>query len=156
MPKMIKKRKDIENQKVNIVFDIDMVNALIKYVRCEYVPQPQITALHKLLKQLDFTQYRYNQDILDRLNLISTVCTGICEEHIKDDSVLTMYVKEHLDNAEEEMHSFQNYPFHPFLDLLKMSLYLDHHPYIHQVLSSQDFHTYQAFSYLVGNYSKHY
>lgn len=101
MPKMIKKRKDIENQKVNIVFDIDMVNALIKYVRCEYVPQPQITALHKLLKQLDFTQYRYNQDILDRLNLISTVCTGICEEHIKDDSVLTMYVKEHLDNAEE-------------------------------------------------------
>lgn len=101
MPKMIKKRQDLQPKGIQMTFDIDMLNALIKYVRCENVSQRQIASLHKLLNQLDFSQYSYNQDILDRLKLIHTITKGICEEHLRDDSVLLMYVKEHLEDADE-------------------------------------------------------
>lgn len=114
MPKMIKKRKDVEDQKVSIVFDVDMVNALIKYVRCEFVSQPQVAAVLNLLKQLDFSQYNYNQDILDRLKLLKTTCLGICDERIQDDSVLISYIKENLEDAEEILNNvnFQKNQLH--------------------------------------------
>lgn len=101
MPKMIKKRKSVDDQTIKIVFDIDMVEALIKYIRCEYVTQPQKMAVYRLMKMLDFTQYQYNQDILDRLNLLKVTTEGICQNHIYDDSVLISYIRENLDNADE-------------------------------------------------------
>ena len=70
MPKVVRKRKTTAStDQISMVFDIEMVDALIKYVRCDQVSQPQVSALYKLLQQLDFSQYNYNQDILDRLNL---------------------------------------------------------------------------------------
>ena len=101
MANAIKKRKSLQDNNVKMVFDIDMVDALIKYVRCEYVSQPQVDTLLKLLKQLDFNQYNYNQDILDRLKLLKTTCEAMCENHIKDDSMLKTYVNENLENAED-------------------------------------------------------
>lgn len=101
MPKMIKKRKSKDSESVKIVFDIEMVEALIKYMRCEYVTQVQKMAVHRLMGLLDFTQYNYNQDILDRLNLLKVLAQGMCEDHIYDDSVLMSYIREKLDNAEE-------------------------------------------------------
>lgn len=101
MPKMIKKRRDVEDKLIKITFDIDMLNALIKYIRCEYVSQAQVNALYKLIKQLDFNQYVYNQDILNRLQLIKTTCQAICDEHIVDDSILMTYIREHLEDADE-------------------------------------------------------
>lgn len=100
MPKRITKRKELQNDKINMVFDIGMVNALIKYVRCEYVSQPQIAALDKLLKKIDFSQYDYQPEILERLKLLKVVCTAICEKHIKDDSVLRTYIVDNLEDAE--------------------------------------------------------
>ena len=101
MPKMIRKRKTIDDQTIKIVFDIDMVEALIKYMRCEYTTSPQKLAVYKLLDVLDFKQYQYNQDILDRLNLLKVLTKGICENHIIDDSVLMSFIRENLDGADE-------------------------------------------------------
>jgi hypothetical protein len=101
MPKMIRKRKSVDDQSIKIVFDVEMVEALIKYVRCEYVSPPQISAVYDLLKVLDFNQYSYNQDILDRLKLLKAVCKGICENHIRDDSVLLSFIREELEGADE-------------------------------------------------------
>ena len=101
MPKMIKKRKNIDDQTIKIAFDIDMVEALIKYVRCQYVTQPQKMAVFNLLKILDFAQYQYNQDILDRLNLLKTLTKGMCEEHIYDENILLSYIRENLDQADD-------------------------------------------------------
>ena len=83
MPKMIKKRKGVDDGHIKMQFDVGMVDALIKYARCDFVSQPQKSALLKLLNQLDFSQYNYNPDILDRLKLLQVTCKGICENHIR-------------------------------------------------------------------------
>lgn len=101
MPKMIKKRADLQDNKVKMTFDVAMVDALIKYVRCDRVSPIQISLLYKLLKQLDFDQYTYNQDILDRLNLLKVTCEAICDQSIKDESMLKTYISEHLPNASD-------------------------------------------------------
>lgn len=109
MAKMIRKRKgENENaQKIKIVFDVDMLNALIKYIRCDYVTQPQKSGVYKLIKLLDFGQYSYNQDILERLELLKVTCQAICEEHITDDSVLMTYIKENYDGAEDILNNVE-------------------------------------------------
>lgn len=105
MPKMIRKRKTAEDQAIKIVFDVDMVEALIKYMRCEYITQPQRMAVHRLMNILDFTQYQYNQDILDRLSLLKILAQGMCEDHIYDDSVMMSYIRERLEGAEDIINS---------------------------------------------------
>lgn len=101
MPKMIKKREEFQDDKVKMTFDVAMVDALIKYIRCDCVTPVQISLLYKLLKQLDFDQYTYNQDILDRLTLLKTTCEAICDQNIKDESMLKTYISEHLPNASD-------------------------------------------------------
>lgn len=98
MPKKITKRKSVEDRQVTITFDIDMVNALIKYTRCDSVSQYQVAALHKLLKQLDFGQYVYNPDILDRLRFLNVTCEAICDANIQDENVMQTYLASHLEN----------------------------------------------------------
>lgn len=98
MPKKITKRKSVEDKQITITFDIDMLNALIKYTRCDVVSQYQVSALHKLLKQIDFSQYNYNQDILDRLQFLRVVCEAICDANIQDENVLQSYISTHLEN----------------------------------------------------------
>lgn len=101
MPKVVRKRKTTAStDQISMVFDIEMVDALIKYVRCDQVSQPQVSALYKLLQQLDFSQYNYNQDILDRLNLLKVTCKGICEDNIKDNSILYTFLRDNLENAD--------------------------------------------------------
>lgn len=97
---MIKKRKELQDT-INVTFDISMVDALIKYIRCGDVARSQITQLYKLMKRIDLHQYEYNPDILDRLKLIKTLCMGICDHDIRDESVLMTYLYEHLDIAED-------------------------------------------------------
>lgn len=101
MPKMIKKRQSLENKSVSMNFDIEMLDALIKYVRCEWVLQPQVSNLYKLISQLNFDDYKYNPDILDRLKLLKVVTKGLSEDRIKDDSVLKMFIRENLEDAED-------------------------------------------------------
>ena len=105
MPKMVKKRKTASSEQngVMISFDIGMLDALIKYSRCEHVSQSNKTLLLKLLKHLDFSQYEYSPDILDRLKLLKVTCTAMCEESIRDESVLRAYIAEHLEDSEEIM-----------------------------------------------------
>ena len=104
MPKMIKKRKDVDNSSsINMTFDVPMLDSLIKYIRCDYVSNAQIVLLYKLINQLDLKQYQYNPDILDRLNLLKITCEGITQQHLSDESVLMIYIKEHLENAEDIM-----------------------------------------------------
>jgi len=101
MPKMIKKRKSLESNSISMNFDIEMVDALIKYIRCDYTTQAQVSVLYKLLSQLNFDDYKYNPDILDRLKLLKVASKGISEERISDDSVLKLYIKENLEDSED-------------------------------------------------------
>lgn len=101
MPKMIKKRQSLENKSVSMTFDVEMMDALIKYVRCEWVLQPQVSILYKLITQLNFDDYKYNPDILDRLKLLKVISKGISEDRITDDSVLKMFIRENLEDADD-------------------------------------------------------
>ena len=103
--KRITKRESIapKNTLVKMSFDIPMLDALIKYMRCEFVSQQQKVTLHRLLEKLDYSQYGYNTDIYDRLMLLKVCCEAMCEHHIKDEAVLITYIKGKLDNAEEIM-----------------------------------------------------
>ena len=106
MPKVIRKRKGSEkasNGKVKIAFDIDMLDALIKYIRCDYVTQPQKNMVLKLMDSVDISQYAYNIDIKERIRLITIACKAMCEEHISDESLLLSYIKEHYDEAEDTL-----------------------------------------------------
>lgn len=93
MPK-IKKRTDENSKGINMTFDIPMLNALVKYTRCEYVSLAQISNLYKLLNQLDFANYNYSPDIKDRLELIKIITEAQTSGNVKDKDVLEMFISE--------------------------------------------------------------
>lgn len=88
------KRRNDASDKINIKFDIPMLNSLIKYVRCQFIPQNQLYNLYKLMKYVDFTTYSYSIDIQDRIKLLDSLCDAIIESNLNDESVITSFVKD--------------------------------------------------------------
>jgi hypothetical protein len=89
MPKIAKRQDSVG---IKMTFDVPMLNALIKYIRCEYISQASLLNLFRLLKQLNLENYNYNPDIKDRLELLTVACEALLDNEIKDESVLLTYI----------------------------------------------------------------
>lgn len=96
MPK-VRRRSDSTNDlsKVNLNFDVPMVETLIKYMMCESVPSMNQSNLNNLMKQLNLDQYNYSPDIQLRLKLVKLICEAKVENNIHDPNLIITYVHEH-------------------------------------------------------------
>ena len=79
-------------EKVQIVFDVGTLNAILKYIRCEYVSHSSIYRLNKLFKVIDIS--KYSVDIKLRLMLIDTISSLMCLENIKDIDIIEGKISE--------------------------------------------------------------
>ena len=73
MPR-VKKRNSTPSNKIKVKFDVDLLNTLIKYVRCEYVGQTALSQLRKFIKYLDIDSYEYEEAIYPRLKTLDMNC----------------------------------------------------------------------------------
>lgn len=89
----VKRRKD-NLDKINLKFDVAMLNSLIKYIRCQFIPQNQLYNLYKLMSYVDFTTYDYNIDVQERVKLLSVLCDAIVESNLSDENVIESFVKD--------------------------------------------------------------
>lgn len=94
MAKLVKKRKTVQQPGLKINFDIAMLNAIIKFIRCEFVSRVSLSNLQKLMNSLDMTTYNYSPEIKDRITLIKLLCEAVIDNNIKDDSVLELFLSE--------------------------------------------------------------
>ena len=113
MAKLVKKRKSISSG-IKINFDIPMLNALIKFMRCEFVSKVSLTNVQKLMLSLDMSAYDYNPELKDRIELIKLMCDAIIENGIRELTVLELFLSERnpdLSNSDNEstMSSFTSY-----------------------------------------------
>lgn len=102
MPKVVKRKdkKQSQNGKVHINFDVNMLNALIKYTRCiSWVKRPQLDTLLKLLRKIDLDSYNYNEDIQLRIRIVIAICEAVIEQNLSDDDVLEMYVRDRVSDG---------------------------------------------------------
>ena len=93
MPR-VKKRNSTLSNKIKVKFDVDLLNTLIKYVRCEYVGQTALSQLRKFIKYLDIDSYEYEEAIYPRLKTLDILTKAISEDGIRDDTLLRTHIKE--------------------------------------------------------------
>ena len=93
MPR-VKKRNSTPSNKIKVQFDVDLLNTLIKYVRCEYVGQTALSQLRKFIKYLDIDSYEYEEAIYPRLKTLDILTKAISEDGIRDDTLLRTHIKE--------------------------------------------------------------
>ena len=93
MPR-VKKRNSTPSNKIKVKFDVDLLNTLIKYVRCEYVGQTALSQLRKFIKYLDIDSYEYEEAIYPRLKTLDILTKAISEDGIRDDTLLRTHIKE--------------------------------------------------------------
>ena len=93
MPR-VKKRNSTPSNKIKVKFDVDLLNTLIKYVRCEYVGQTALSQLRKFIKYLDIDSYEYEKAIYPRLKTLDILTKAISEDGIRDDTLLRTHIKE--------------------------------------------------------------
>lgn len=102
MPKIIKPRKRLEEEKkIKIVFDIDMLDAMVKFLRCDRASYVQKNSIYKLITSVSAASYDYNIDLKDRIEFVQALSKAICEEHLIDDSAILNYCKEKFSGTEE-------------------------------------------------------
>lgn len=90
MPK-VKKRNE-NTDKISMRFDIPMLNALIKYITCEFVNNIQISNVNNLFTRVDINDFNYNQDVQVRIKLIKLICEAIITHHIRDVDVMKTFL----------------------------------------------------------------
>ncbi len=91
MPK-VKRRVKRDDNKINIKFDVPMLNALIKYMRCEFISNTQLSNVRKLMNYIDVNNYGYSTDIQDRVRLLDSLSNAVVESNLKDSAVITAYL----------------------------------------------------------------
>lgn len=99
MPK-VKRRVNKDND-LNINFDVPMLNALIKYIRCEFIANSQKANLLKLMNNVSVETYNYSIDIQDRVKLLKVMAVAIVESNINDEDVLLSYIKDNSSDLDE-------------------------------------------------------
>lgn len=90
MPKVKKRNENAD--KISMRFDIPMLNALIKYITCEFVNNIQISNVNNLFTRVDINDFNYNQDVQVRIKLIKLICEAIITHHIRDVDVMKTFL----------------------------------------------------------------
>lgn len=90
----IPKRKSKSNDKINMTLDIPTLNAMIKYVQCEYVSLNYKSNLNKLLQYLDIETNKVNPDIYNRLKLLELMLDTIVTNNVVSSDIIQMKINE--------------------------------------------------------------
>ena len=98
MKKTTGKGKASQQTKVTITFDVGMLNVLIKYCLCDFIPKSQIQTLYKLMKEIDPIQYK-EPDVSDRIIILKSLTEAIIEKNITDIELLRYEVKINSGNS---------------------------------------------------------
>lgn len=93
MPK-VKLRNKEENKPV-LPINIDLLDIFIKYTLCDCVSKFQLSNLQKLLSSINETAYKYEPDIMDKLNVLMIMLDGILNSNISDTKVLEIFISQH-------------------------------------------------------------
>lgn len=95
-----KRAKKEKEQKVKLPFDVGILNSFIKYMRCEYVGGSQVRMLHRLISNLELTDYVYQLDIYLRLRTLKELLE-LHLEGIQDESLLYSSTVQRFADAKE-------------------------------------------------------
>ena len=98
MPK-IKRRNSTPSDKIKVKFDVELLNSLIKYLRCEYVSQSCLSQLRKFIKYVDIDAYEYEEAIYPRLKTLDILTRIISEEGIRDENLIRTYLNDEYSNG---------------------------------------------------------
>ena len=85
MPK-VKRRNSTPSDKIKVKFDVELLDSLVKYIRCEYVSTSSLSQLRKFIKYVDIDAYEYEDAIYPRLKTLDILTRIISEEGIRDES----------------------------------------------------------------------
>ena len=86
MPK-VKRRNSTPSDKIKVKFDVELLNSLIKYLRCEYVSQSCLSQLRKFIKYVDINAYEYEEAIYPRLRTLQMFVKNILIERLEKTQV---------------------------------------------------------------------
>ena len=98
MPK-VKRRNSTPSDKIKVKFDVELLNSLIKYLRCEYVSQRCLSQLRKFIKYVDIDAYEYEEAIYPRLKTLDILTRIISEEGIRDENLIRTYLNDEYSNG---------------------------------------------------------
>ena len=103
----LKKRNQgiVQTDRIAIKFDIKMLDMILKYLQSSYVNMTDIGNVKRLFMGLDMDLYKYNLDILNRVNAIRLISEAKVDHFMKDHDTIYTYVvgkdpdtKEIMDN----------------------------------------------------------
>ena len=90
----LKKRTQgiVRTDKIGIKFDIKMLDMILKYLQSGYVNMTDIGNVKRLFSGLDMDVYKYNLDILNRVNAIRLIAEAKVDHFMKDHDTIYSYV----------------------------------------------------------------
>lgn len=90
----LKKRNQgvIHTDKIAIKFDIKMLDMILKYLQSNYINMTDIGNVKRLFMGLDMDLYKYNLDILNRVNSIRLITEAKIDHFMKDHDTIYTYV----------------------------------------------------------------
>lgn len=90
----LKKRNQgvIHTDKIAIKFDIKMLDMILKYLQSNHINMTDIGNVKRLFMGLDMDLYKYNLDILNRVNSIRLITEAKIDHFMKDHDTIYTYV----------------------------------------------------------------
>lgn len=90
----LKKRNQgvVHTDKIAIKFDIKMLDMILKYLQSNYINMTDIGNVKRLFMGLDMDLYKYNLDILNRVNSIRLITEAKIDHFMKDHDTIYTYV----------------------------------------------------------------
>jgi len=100
MAKTVNRRvKKPGSDALKIPFDIQTLNSMIKYVRCEYVGATKLQQLHKLIESLDMESYVYQTDVYARLRTLKEILNCMINDGIREENLLYSAVTDNFPDS---------------------------------------------------------
>lgn len=86
------KKRNASSDKVSMKFDVPMLNALIKYMQCDFVSQAQMSQLSTLIHKISLDDYNYSPDIQNRLRLIGLYTDAVVNNNMRDSDIIQTFI----------------------------------------------------------------
>lgn len=100
----LKKRKQsspVNDGKISIKFNIQMLDMLLKYVQSGFVNMSDMNNVKKLFDGLDMDVYKYNLDMYNRVRAIQLIAQAKVDHFMKDhDTIYTYVVNQDIDTKD--------------------------------------------------------
>ena len=89
-----KSSSQLTSGKVKFNFDVQMLNALIQYIRCEYIARSDLYNLQKLFSYTEADLYQREVPIYTRLCTIQSILKSMIELNLENDDLIRSQLKQ--------------------------------------------------------------